>query len=112
MKFRAPLLLLFVPQVVSCGTGSAKLTTTIDPNIPREDPSSYPNNPDVYVPPVIACPFKSTSGCPDAGVAADPADASGDTTADSDASSEESETTVEDSTPPNDAAPDASLPHE
>ena len=38
--------------------GETKITTTIDPNLPRDDPSSYPDNPIISIPPVIASPFK------------------------------------------------------
>jgi len=34
--------------------GETKITTTIDPNLPGEDPSSYPETPIVSVPPVCA----------------------------------------------------------
>jgi hypothetical protein len=62
----------------------------------------------VSVPPVVACPFKSTNGCPvdrDAGSA----DTSGDTPAESDASSDrdDPEASVEDASPPIDAELDA-----
>jgi hypothetical protein len=36
--------------------GETKITTTVDPNLPSEDPSVYPENPVVSVPPVIASP--------------------------------------------------------
>jgi hypothetical protein len=38
--------------------GDTKITTTIDTNLPHEDPSSYPDNPIVSIPPVIASPYK------------------------------------------------------
>jgi hypothetical protein len=40
--------------VFSCGNdaGPTKVTETIDPNLPREDPASYPESPIVSVPPV------------------------------------------------------------
>ena len=34
--------------------GETKIVTTIDPNLPREDPSSYPDNPIVSLPPPCA----------------------------------------------------------
>jgi hypothetical protein len=34
--------------------GETKIVTTIDPNLPREDPSSYPDNPIVSMPPPCA----------------------------------------------------------
>jgi len=37
--------------------GETKVVTTIDQNLPHEDPSSYPDNPVVSVPPVTASPF-------------------------------------------------------
>lgn len=37
--------------------GETKVVTTIDQNLPHEDPSSYPDNPIVSVPPVTASPF-------------------------------------------------------
>ena len=37
--------------------GETKVITTIDQNLPHEDPSSYPDNPIVSVPPVTASPF-------------------------------------------------------
>ena len=37
--------------------GETKVVTTIDPNLPHEDPSSYPDNPIVSVPPVTASPY-------------------------------------------------------
>jgi hypothetical protein len=37
--------------------GETKITTTIDPSVPREDPSSYPDNPVVSVPPIVSSPF-------------------------------------------------------
>jgi hypothetical protein len=72
-------LLFFVPFAISCSVdvGKAKITTTIDPNLPREDPWSYPDNPIPSVPPVIACPYKATNACPDVW-ASDSADASSD----------------------------------
>ena len=36
--------------------GETKVITTIDQNLPHEDPSSYPDNPIVSVPPVTASP--------------------------------------------------------
>lgn len=36
--------------------GETKITTTVDPNLPNEDPSAYPENPIVSPPPVIASP--------------------------------------------------------
>ena len=38
--------------------GETKITTSIDPNLPHEDPSSYPDNPIISVPPVIASPYQ------------------------------------------------------
>jgi len=38
--------------------GETKVTTTIDTNLPKDDPSSYPDNPIVSVPPVTASPYK------------------------------------------------------
>ena len=38
--------------------GETKITTTVDPNLPTEDPSAYPENPIISVPPVTASPFK------------------------------------------------------
>jgi hypothetical protein len=72
---KAPTLLL-VPLwllVASCTVeyGEGKITPTIDPNLPREDPASYPDDPIVSVPPVIACPTDSLNNCQDAGAAAD-----------------------------------------
>jgi hypothetical protein len=50
------LLALFV-LVFSCadgaGAGSTKVTETIDPNLPREDPASYPDYPIVSTPSVF-----------------------------------------------------------
>jgi len=34
--------------------GETKITTTVDPNLPTEDPSGYPDNPIISVPPVCA----------------------------------------------------------
>jgi len=34
--------------------GQTKIVTTIDPNLPREDPSSYPDNPIISMPPPCA----------------------------------------------------------
>jgi len=34
--------------------GETKISTTVDPNLPNEDPSAYPENPIVSVPPVCA----------------------------------------------------------
>jgi hypothetical protein len=38
--------------------GETKITVTVDPNLPSEDPSAYPENPVVSVPPVIASATK------------------------------------------------------
>jgi hypothetical protein len=38
--------------------GETKVVTTIDQNLPHEDPSSYPDNPIVSVPPVTASPYQ------------------------------------------------------
>jgi hypothetical protein len=36
--------------------GQTKIITTIDPNLPREDPSSYPDNPIISMPPLcVSC---------------------------------------------------------
>jgi hypothetical protein len=37
--------------------GETKITTTIE-GVPHEDPSSYPENPIISIPPVIASPYK------------------------------------------------------
>jgi hypothetical protein len=68
------LLFLLAPVLASCssngGTGPFRLS--IDPNLPREDPSSYPDNPVVSAPPVFPCPFEPPNclGPPDSGDAA------------------------------------------
>jgi hypothetical protein len=48
-------LLAIFPFVFSCAVdaGSAQPTRTIDPNLPREDPSSYPDLPIESDPPPI-----------------------------------------------------------
>jgi hypothetical protein len=38
--------------------GETKTTTTIEANLPNEDPSAYPDNPIFSVPPVTASPFR------------------------------------------------------
>jgi hypothetical protein len=38
--------------------GETKIVTTIDPNLPHEDPSSYPDNPIVSIPPPCASCIK------------------------------------------------------
>ena len=38
--------------------GETKITTTVDPNLPTEDPSAYPENPIISVPPVTASPIR------------------------------------------------------
>jgi hypothetical protein len=38
--------------------GETKITTQVDPNLPHEDPSSYPDNPIISVPPVISSPYR------------------------------------------------------
>ena len=38
--------------------GETKTTMSVDPNLPGEDPSAYPDNPIVSVPPVSASPFR------------------------------------------------------
>src|SRR5262245_9019965 len=81
---RSPLPSLLVFAALSCGDATGQFSRVhIDPNLPREDPTSYPDNPVVSVPPVIACPFEARNGCPDvwAGNASDAgawADARGD----------------------------------
>jgi hypothetical protein len=66
MKLFASALLLFVLVVVSCNVdvGSGQISTTIDPNIPREDPANYPKNPIVSIPPVVADPADASDGAP------------------------------------------------
>jgi hypothetical protein len=66
MRLISALLLFFLPLISSCSdAGFAVGGRAIEPNLPREDPASYPDNPITSVPPVIACPYKSTNGCPD-----------------------------------------------
>jgi hypothetical protein len=62
--------------VASCGDarGGPIGPRTIDPNLPAEDPVSYPDYPIVVVPPVIACPVDPPHDCRDAG-ASDATDA-------------------------------------
>ncbi|HKQ70709.1 MAG TPA: hypothetical protein VJT73_15290 [Polyangiaceae bacterium] len=38
--------------------GETKVTTTVDPNLPKEDPTAYPENPVISVPPVCASCFR------------------------------------------------------
>src|SRR5258706_8203288 len=64
-------LLFFVFFGASCGGGAGRTGRSIDINLPHDDPSSYPDNPILTVPPTTACPYKAVGGCPaerDAGV--------------------------------------------
>jgi hypothetical protein len=62
--------LVLLASVAACGNGGPGFRhgITIDPNLPHEDPSNYPENPVVSVPAVVACPYKATNACPDAGM--------------------------------------------
>src|SRR6185369_3579679 len=64
MRLISALLLFFLAAVSSCSdAGSAVGGRAIEPNLFREDPASYPDDPIPNVPPVIACPYESTNGC-------------------------------------------------
>jgi hypothetical protein len=67
MKLFSAMLLVFLPMASSCSdAGFAVGGRAIEPNLPHEDPASYPDNPISVEPPrVEACPFKSTNACPD-----------------------------------------------